>query len=353
MRVLHVINSLATGGAERLVVDLAVASRQRGHETRVLTINDSPGVPRQYAQDHEVDVVTAGLRLRDPRIIPRLRRESAAVDMVHVHLFPALYWAASLKTPKVFTEHSTWNRRMGDPRLRVVEGRVYSSYDAVAAISDGVKDALRKHLSHLADPPPIAVVPNGIRSEFFDKARVRKPREHERDPLNIVSVCSLTDVKNIHLAIRTLAVLPHATLRIAGEGPLRGELQALIDELGLRGKVRLLGAVADVPSLLASADLFLSTSRWEGFGLSIAEALATGLPVVGPRVSGVQEVVSEGDDGLLFAGDSVGAVADSIARIARSPSYSAMSRAAIRNSGRFSIDTCAAGYEELYNEVLG
>lgn len=353
MRVLHFINSLATGGAERLVVDLAAAARQSGHETRVLTVSDSPGVPRQYAQDHEVDVVTAGLRLRDPRIIPKLRREAAAADVVHVHLFPALYWAASLKAPKVFTEHSTWNRRMGDPRLRGFERRVYSSYDAVAAISEGVHDALRAHFSHLPGTPPITVVPNGIRSEFYAKARVRNPREDERDPLKVVSVCSLTDVKNVHLAIRAVALLPHATLTIAGDGPLRGELQALIDHLDLRGRVRMIGSVADVPSLLADADLFLSTSRWEGFGLSIAEALATGLPVVGPKVSGVREVVSEGDDGVLFAGDSVGAVLDSIASASSPPFYDAMSRAAIKNSARFSIDACAAGYEKLYSEVLG
>lgn len=353
MRVLHFINSLATGGAERLVVDLVGAASRAGMDARILTISDTAGVPKDYANQHGLEVMTAGVGLRDPRIIPRLRREASRADIVHVHLFPALYWATAVQGPKVFTEHSTWNRRIADRRLQPLERRVYRTYSAVAAISDGVADVLGRHFAHLGIAPPLTVVPNGIRGEFYAHAQVRGHRTSAYAPLRLVSVCSLTGVKNVALAIRAVAQVPYASLDVAGEGPLHRDLEALIVDLGVSDRVRLVGRVSDVPAFLAGADLFISTSKWEGFGLSVAEALASGLPVVGPLVPGVSEVVSDGVDGALFAGDAVSAVVDAINLVGDPVNYAKMSRAAIDLSARFSIGECASRYQSLYAEVLG
>lgn len=353
MRILHFINSLGTGGAERLVVDLAEAGQRHGHDVRILTISDRPGLPRDYAHDHGLNVSSLGLGRRDPRVIGHLRRECARVDILHSHLFPAMYWGALIQSPKIFTEHSTRNRRMDNPMFGILERPVYKSYDKVVAIGEGVADSLRDHFGRLDLSPDMAIVTNGIRGEFVRQGFVRKPRVSPDQPLRIVSVCSLTTVKNLPLAIRAVAQLPYATLDIAGEGPLRGELESLIRELRVEDRIRLLGPVVDVATLLVGADLFLSTSRWEGFALSLAEALSSGLPVVGPRVPGVSEVVTDGRDGVLFASGSDDAAVRAIVHASSPDVYSELSASAITGSPRFSIDSCFSAYESLYEEILG
>lgn len=353
MRILHFINSLATGGAERLVVDLAEAGQRRGHDVRIVTISDGPGLPRDYAHGHGLNVVSLDLDRRDPRAIRRLKRESARADILHCHLFPAMYWGALMRGPKIFTEHSTRNRRMDNPRLALLERPVYESYDRVVAIGDGVAESLRRHYQRLGISRDVDIVTNGIREDFSRQGFVRQPRVKSDDPLRVVTVCSLTPVKNLPLAVRAVAELPHATLDIAGEGPLRQELESLVRELGVGDRVRLLGPVEDVPALLAGADLYLSTSRWEGFALSLAEALSSGLPVVGSRVPGVSEVVTDGRDGVLFASGNVEAAVQAITRASSPGVYSELSASAIGGSDRFSIDNCFSAYEVLYEEIAG
>jgi glycosyltransferase involved in cell wall biosynthesis len=186
--------------------------------------------------------------------------------------------------------------------------RTVDAYDAVLWPTAAQRDEVA---ARFGDPGTFHVVPNTIElgDEPADAA--------SRDPRRVVMLNRLAPQKRVDLAIRAwarvAAEVPDARLDIYGDGPLRDELQRLIDELGVAGTVTLHGATDDRDAIFDAAALFVTSTAFEGQGLSIAEALARGLPVVsfdaryGPR-----EAI--GDAGVLVApGDVAGFAAAVIA----------------------------------------
>lgn len=348
MRIIHVINSLATGGAERMAVELATWGIRQGHDVGIVVLADLGGPLREIAIDRGIPISVAATSLRDPRIPSRLRTLTADADIVHVHLFPAMYWAATLKSPKLFTEHSTHNRRMNRLLFRMPERWAYDHYDRVVAIGRGVQRKLLEHVAVIASETRVEMAQNGVADEFFSTKRTVP----STDPPRILSVGSLTNVKQHHIAIDALALLPDATLDIAGEGRLRDELESQIRARDLGGRVRLLGNITNVPALLRDYGLLLSTSKFEGFSLVAAEAQAVGLPVVGPAIEGFDEVVSDGESGLLFTTTTPEEVADTVVRALDPGRYPMLAAGAIVNSRRFTMGASFDANYAVYESVL-
>lgn len=352
MRIVHVINSLATGGAETLVVELAASMRAEGHDVAIVTIGRAAGVPLAAAERHGIPVVAAGRSPYDPGSVLRLRRLLRTADVAHVHLFPALYFAAAAggRTPLVYTEHSTWNRRRDSAAFHPFDRFAYRRYYALTAISPGVRDALASYLDRLGAPADITVVPNGIADAFFDRARTREPAS----PTRVIAVGTLDARKNFADAVRAVAARPGTTLTIVGGGGQHDELAELIHELGVGDRVTLAGPSNDVGSLMDQHDLLLSTSRFEGFSLVAAEAMAMGLPVVGPRVDGFRDSVTDGEAGILFdQGEGIDGIRRAIDAAVSDPTeYARLSRGAARNAERFRVADTARAYLEVYGSVL-
>jgi glycosyltransferase involved in cell wall biosynthesis len=131
--------------------------------------------------------------------------------------------------------------------------------------------------------------------------------------------------------------------RVIGEG----EERAALLEYGLD----IPGWTADVRPHLAWADVLAVPSRWEGFGLVVVEAMASGVPVVASRVDGLDEVV--GDAGILVPPDEPGALASALGRVLEDRELRAeLAAAGIRRSRLFGVDTMVAAYEQLYSDVL-
>ena len=199
-------------------------------------------------------------------------------------------------------------------------------YDAVLWPTAAQRDEVA---ARFGDPGTFHVVPNTI------ELGTEPPDAASRDPRQVVMLNRLAPQKRVDLAIRAWArvavVVPEARLDVYGDGPLRDELQALIDDLGLAASVTLHGATADRDAIFDRAALFVTSTAFEGQGLSIAEALARGLPVVsfdaryGPR-----EAI--GHAGVLVASGDVEGFADAITRLlqddARRAELSSRARAA-------------------------
>jgi glycosyltransferase involved in cell wall biosynthesis len=126
----------------------------------------------------------------------------------------------------------------------------------------------------------------------------------------------LTAQKSLGIAFDALARVDGVTLLIAGEGDERGALERRVEELGLRERVRFLGAQprSRVVELFAAADASILSSTWENFPHTVVEALAVGTPVIATTVGGVAEVVRDGENGLLVAPGDAAALARAIAR---------------------------------------
>jgi len=347
MKITHVIGSLATGGAETLVVNLCLSATQRGHDSQIVVLQGTQGTPLILAAEKGLQVSIIGKSMFDPRILWRLHRYTRAADIVHVHLFPALYWSKYLRSPKVFTEHNTHNRRMGRRQFWLFERWAYKSYKTVVAISEGVAERAKRHLEEIKCSVPVEVILNGV-GDSFHPGDAR-----QQDPLlRLLFIGSLNHRKDPKLALQVMGFLPGATLDIVGDGPLLVELQREVKLLGLQDRVRLLGEVNEISQLVREKDILLSTSVFEGFGLVAAEAQASGIPVVGPNVSGLSEVVVHGITGFLFETRNPAEIASHVLAASEPATYSRLSSSAVTNAKRFKMDVCSDAYLALYERLL-
>ena len=155
MRILQVINSLATGGAEKLLLESIPKYRERGIQMDLLLLNGSefPFVEAlRKRSDCKIIALGKG-SVYNPGHIFRLKKNFERYDLVHVHLFPALYWTAfskylfRIKTPLIFTEHNTSNRRRNNWFLSRMDQWVYKQFKTVVTISSEVDKNLRQHLN--------------------------------------------------------------------------------------------------------------------------------------------------------------------------------------------------------------
>ncbi len=195
----------------------------------------------------------------------------------------------------------------------------------------------------------IRVHHTGVDLDRFAPAdRSRLKRELGIDGALIVSVGALILRKGHDIVIKALADLPHVTLAIAGEGPERGRLEALVTERGLGERVRLLGSVAhaDLPRWLAAADVFALASSSEGLANAWIESLACGTPIVIPDAGGADEVVTDAAAGRIVA-RTPAAFAEALAAIISDPPAPADTR---RIAERF---TWAVNTASLYDHLSG
>ncbi len=154
-------------------------------------------------------------------------------------------------------------------------------------------------------------------------------------------------------AARVLKEVPDAWFAIAGDGVLRGELEKLIEEEGIRGRFRLLGWRRDVPEILWCSDLLVLTSLWEGLPRVYPQAMAAGLPIVGTRVGGAAEAVKDGENGYLVEPGDVEGLSRRIVELLKNEELSkGMGEKGRSMVDEFDIDLMVRQQEDLYESLL-
>jgi glycosyltransferase involved in cell wall biosynthesis len=203
------------------------------------------------------------------------------------------------------------------------------------------------------DAARITVLRNGVDLGLFrplDRQATRKRLGLEGSTL--ISVGHLIERKGHHLIVEAMPKLPGYTLLIAGEGPERASLEALIAELGLGDRVRLLGSRphAELPELYGAADAMILASSREGWANVLLESMACGTPVVATDIWGNPEVVARPEAGILMTERSAQGVADAVKSLfgARMPSREATRAYA----SAFSWDATTDGQIELFRSIL-
>ncbi len=346
--VLHIIDSLGTGGAEALVVDLAIEGLRRGGRHSIVTLWHADGVPYRRALAAGVTVRTMA-RSRKLSLFGtyRLRSWARQADVIHVHLFPALYLAATLprrRAVKLYTEHSTSNRRRRWYVFRFLDRVVYRRYSWVVAVSEGVRASLIEHLPSLAGRT--RVVMNGVGSQFY--ADVADDRLVHR-PLRLLTVGRLEPLKNQSAIIDALRSIPDAELFIAGRGNHEPELRRRVAGHGLASRVHFLGECENVIELMDWCDILVHAPIHEGFGLVIAEAMVRGLPVAASDIAGIRDVVENDESGLLFDPHDTTAIVAAIRVLATNDEKRVrLVGSAKRTATRFGISRALDQYLVLY-----
>lgn len=287
-KVLHVIRRLdVVGGAERLVSELVRYSPE--HDVLIFDGAEC------FFDLGEREVIRAQGFLRAMWLCMKLRRN---YDIIHLHLFPAIYLSLALGKRSIIHEHNTHNARRDLKVFWLIERWVYRRAKSVVAISMAAKEALR---AWVGAGPKIFVLEN-----FAPKQPPRepKPKSHNGSATKrLLMVASFTEQKRHDLVIRALATLPYEyELAFAGTGPKLTECKNLVKKLGLDLRVSFYGAVKDVGALYDQADLCILASHWEGFGLVVLEAAQYGVPSLVSNVPGLRDICPH--ESLLFTGKS-------------------------------------------------
>lgn len=208
----------------------------------------------------------------------------------------------------------------------------------------------------------IRVIPNGIDPPDLPDASVRAALRAALDvppgapAVGIIG--ALRPQKGHDLFLHTAALLarrhPEARFLVAGDGPDAHALRELARSLGLDGRVRFLGHVPRIADVLASLDVVVSCSTYEGVPFALLEAMGYGRAVVAPDIPGMREILEDGVSGLVRprrAGDMAGAVSDLVASPRRAAALGVAARQAVLH--RFSAEAMVRATERVYDEVLG
>ncbi len=359
MKILHVINSLLIGGAEKLLVDeLPMMARQEHIELLVLDGTNSPFMGELRKQGITIHAINAWGGIYNPINIFYLKKYIKQFDIIHVHLFPSQYWVSIAKflfrggAQLVTTEHSTSNKRFNHTWTTWMDRCIYKPYQYIFCISDGVKKAMEAHL-HRQDEA-IVVVPNGIDTEPYATAKPI-PRDHLHltgKDIFILQVAQFREQKDQDCLIRALTYLPeHYIAVFAGDGDRIRVCKNLANQLNVSNRCRFLGSRTDIPQLWRSADIGVLSSHWEGFGLSAVECMAAGKPVIVSDVEGLRDVV--GNRELCFPQSDEKALAKKIQAIINDPNaYESLSDYCLRQAKKYDINTTVYQYLSYYRSLL-
>lgn len=299
------------------------------------------------------------LLLRVGAVARWLRRERA--DVLHCHLPLAGLvgrLAGRLATvPVVYTEHNL--QRRYHPATRLANRLTWRLQDAAVAVSGEVA---RSIADHLPSSVPVHLVRNGIEvPPPPEEETVRALRRDLGLPAEapvVGTVAVLRRQKRLDLwlraAARLLELQPDARFLVVGDGPLRGELEALAARPPLAGRVVFAGLQRDVWPYLAAMDLYLMSSEFEGLPLALLEALASGLPAVVTAVGGIPEVVDDGTDGRLVPFGDPAALARAAGEVLADPEQARRLGVAARRrvAERFGIARMARELEAVYRGVV-
>ena len=360
-------DSRELGGAENALLML-IESIDREHWQPTLLLNASPSAD-------PLAELGAGLGARVTRVPPLplglggargvpglaryLRRQSP--DLVHAHLSAPLAakWGLSAavlaRVPTVATVQLV-PAFEPDLAARLQLRALAAGVDRYIAVSADIARQLSTRFRWPAGK--IEVVRNAVDLERFRRPRDERLRAELSGgrELPIVLTCArLDDSKGHPFLFRAAAAIPEAIFALAGEGPLRAELEAEAAALGLADRVLFLGRRGDVPDLLASCDVFVLPSLYEGTSLAVLEAMAAGCPVVSSAIGGTDELIEDGVSGLLVAPGDAAALGAAIARLLGDPGLRASMSARAREHAEadFSREGMARRVERVYSQVLG
>ncbi len=361
--ILFCITELDPGGAERAFVQLVTRLDRTEWNPRVVCLSGEGELVEQLRQNG-IDVVCLHASRRRPlAALKKLRREMRQFRprLVQSYLFHANLLARIAA------------RMAGVPvmvcGIRVAEQRS-NSYLKLDRWTDRwvtrhvcVSEAVRRFSIELGGLPAekLLVIPNGVALERFRYAEpVSRTELHCSDPEFLILFAGRLDPQKgvltlPHLAETLRPKFPRVRWLIAGEGPLRAELEQQIQDRSLTETVQLLGSRSDIPELMKTADLFVFPSRWEGMPNVILEAMAAGLPIVSTAVEGIEDLIEDGVSGAIVPIGDDAELAARIEQLIEQPEtrerYAIEASRAVEQCPTW--DAVAERYQELYRELLG
>ena len=363
MKILQVITSLETGGAEMLVVQMTSRLRRMGHDVDVCVFNghDTPLMELLKSNNPEIKIYKLGKGVYNPLFILKLAGIMRNYDIVHSHnSSPQLFVAAAKVLCSVVictTEHTTSNRKRGWKWYAPVESWMYRKYNHTVCISKIAEEKLREYMGGKWLIPSsklynkISTINNGVDVYGINKAL---PIEnlHTQGQFVTTMVAGFREAKDQDTAIKAMALLPdNYILWLVGDGVRRNILETLAKELDVVKRVIFLGLRNDVPRILKTSDVVLMSSHWEGLSLSNIEGMSAGKPFIASDVNGLREVTQ--GYGLLFEHENAQELANLIKKMHDDKDlYRKTSEQCYERAKGFDISVTVEKYDEVYKEIF-
>ncbi|MGH2665061.1 glycosyltransferase [Flavobacterium sp.] len=364
MKILHLINDLGSGGAEKLLTDILPIMKEEGHEVSLIILNQNNSL-----SFYKEKLETIGVRVIDFKksfyspinifyLIQLLKKEG--YDIVHAHLFPSFYHLAvaslfiSKKTKLFYTEHSVTNNRRKYISLKLLDKWVYNKYDRIICITDVVKKRLNEWIN---ESWKSVVINNGVNLKEISSAH-KNIIEEDYNFINF-NKKNLLMVGRFNLAIKNQECLVKAFtllddtyhLYFVGIGDGVDDIKNLCTQLDIDNRVFFLGLRTDVYQLMHLVDLNILSTHYEGLSGVALEGLASGKPFIGSDVEGVKEAVPNKD--FLFPDDNPQVLADTIQKVLNDKAISDyLVSEGLKFVENYSIDKMALSYLYVYKEIL-
>ncbi|MFZ5868299.1 MAG: glycosyltransferase family 4 protein [Thermodesulfobacteriota bacterium] len=370
MKLVVVIASLAAGGAARVVTSLANHWAGAGWEITFITYDDGseapffplyPGikiVSMDMAQAYG-GLIAAGWR--NFRRIARLRSAIAStkpdcvIAVGETNGVRAIIACQGMDVPVIVSEHTDASDVLSQKHGMVwnlLRSRIYPKAAAVVVPNGRMKEQFRGRIQKLT-----RIIPNPLPSDL--PATFQEFEMTVTLPANTIAAMGrLVRQKRFDLLLQAFAIVAaqrDCHLIIAGDGPLRSELESLRDRLGLSSRVSMPGTLPDPWPLLRQAKIFVVSSEVESFGIALCEAMACGLPVVSfDSPTGPRDIIRDGVDGVLVPPLDVNALAQAMERLLDDEAEAArLSARAIEVRQRFGLEKISAQWEDVLNRAPG
>ena len=357
MKVAHLINSMFTGGAENLIVESIAFFNKNNLDITVVLLNGSETPFLSKLKNAHCRIISLShLSVYNPllifKIIPILRQ----FDIIHVHLFPGLYWVAIAKMISfspiklIFTEHNTTNTRLENRFFLLFDNFIYKFYTKIICISTAIEQVLQAKIP--ATIGKTVVIENGINLEKSSETNNLTASElfscAELNTKFITQVAGFRPQKDQKTAIRAMTLLPKDfVLLLVGDGTEKKVCQDLVNQLNLQNQVVFLGIRSDAQQILELTHFVILSSHYEGLSLSSIEGLNSGKPFIASDVAGLHEVVSGA--GLLFPESDFKSLANHILELnANDEYYAEIVNKCQERAKKFDINTMITEQIELY-----
>lgn len=362
-KILQITYSLNIGGLEKLVFDLATHLNAEKYDVSVAVLSTQTGLKPDFEKAGiPVHVLPKkkGIDYTLPFRLKKLFLDNK-IDIIHTHnIAPWLYAGIAKKMAGtktlIHTEHS--NIFSDKKRLMAAE-KVLSSFTDVIICDSANVGSYLIHKQNIPDKK-VKVILNGIDTDKFKPAKKNGSGSAAgggRREFIIGTVSRLEPVKDHITLLDAMRIItadfPETKLVIAGDGSMMGALKNAVKQMGLEKNVVFLGAVNNVPEVLAGLDLFVLTSISEGLPLCICEAMSMELPVVATDVGGVGEIIINKKTGYLAEPKNPKDIANAVLKLRRNPAdmktFGETGRK--RVEALFSLKKMVKNYEEVYEST--
>lgn len=368
-RILFLVPSLDGGGAERATLDLASGLDNARFDVTVVTEKVTPSAAAYSVADHvkviSLNAPSSRAALRPLRQLLKRQKPSILYSALpHLNALAVLATRAWHQRPLVITSvHNNLSREFhtlqGGRLWKWLTPWVYRNSHRIVCVSNGVAADAINHFGAL--PQKIRVIPNPIDISAI-KTRALETVTHPwfsagRSGVLLVAAGRLVEQKNYPLLINVTRRLIDEGLDvktvILGEGPLRNQLIELVQHLGIENHVSFVGRVQNPYAFMHQADVFILASDYEGFGMVLVEAMASGTPIASTDCDfGPNDILDGGRFGILTPVGSISAMVSAVSSLTSDPTRrKELTQLGLERAMQYNTPTVCAQFEALLDEV--